>query len=117
MSESKAPTTIVVDGVPFVRADSALDAKKYDGPIKIAVLDRGFVYIGRVSYLASTGLGTCVRLDNAKNIRIWGTTKGLGELRLGPTSKTILDEVGTVTVPLHALISLIDVEQAKWTGF
>jgi hypothetical protein len=56
-----------------------------------------------------------VHITNTRNIRVWGTTKGIGQLINGPLEKTILDYVGTVHVPMHALISLIDVEQAKWT--
>jgi hypothetical protein len=52
----------------------------------------------------------CV-ITNASNIRIWGTTNGLGELVSGPTSKTVLDHVGTVRAPMRAVISIIE---AKW---
>jgi hypothetical protein len=72
----------------------------------IVVLDRGFVYVGDVTCDDQW----CV-IKNAKNIRVWGTTKGLGELVSGPTSKTVLDDVGTVRAPMRAVISLID---AKW---
>ena len=80
--------------------------------IKIAVLDRGFVYVGNVEMKDDFLI-----LTNAKNIRVWGTTKGLGELVSGPTASTKLDKVGTVRVPSRALISLIDVEQDKWNAF
>ena len=100
------PETIKIDDVEYVRADAKT---KCEGDIKIAVLDRGFVYVGRV-----TKEDDFFILRNAKNIRVWGTTKGLGELVSGPLSATKLDEVGTVRVPSRALISLIDVEQAKW---
>ena len=73
----------------------------------IVVLDRGFVYVGDVTF----DVDWCV-IRNAKNIRIWGTTKGLGELVNGPTSQTVLDDVGTVRAPMRAVISLIE---AKWT--
>ena len=73
----------------------------------IVVLDRGFVYVGDVTL----DVDWCV-IRNAKNIRIWGTTKGLGELVNGPTSQTVLDDVGTVRAPMRAVISLIE---AKWT--
>ncbi|MHB1098345.1 MAG: hypothetical protein ACYCZR_02205 [Burkholderiales bacterium] len=99
------PETIKIDDVEYVRRDSATD-----GEIKIAVLDRGFVYIGQVD---ATDPNMLI-LRNAKNIRVWGTTKGLGELVNGPLSGTKLDAVGTVRVPFRALISLIDVEQSKW---
>ena len=54
-------------------------------------------------------------LSRAKNIRKWGTSQGLGELVSGPLPNTVLDNVGTVRVPAKALISLIDVNQLKWT--
>ena len=78
----------------------------------IAVLDRGFVYVGDIEHDGEW----CI-ITNARNIRYWGTERGLGQLALsGPTDKTILDNVGTVRVPARALISLIDTEAAKWTS-
>lgn len=100
------PESIKIDEVEYVRKDSVA---KTDGDIKIAVLDRGFVYVGHVSQD-----GDFIVLKNARNIRVWGTTKGLGELVNGPLSSTKIDKVGTVRVAKHALIHLIDVEQSKW---
>lgn len=102
------PETMMIDDVKYVRADAVPDTK---GDVKIAVLDRGFVYVGRVSYD-----GDFLILSNAKNLRIWGTTKGLGELVNGPLKDTKIDPVGTVRAPLRALISLIDVVESKWSG-
>ena len=76
---------------------------------QIVVIDNGFVHVGDCSM--QDGL-LCI--DNCKNIRVWGTSKGLGELVSGPLSGTKLDSVGTVKAPLRALISLIDVEQKAW---
>jgi len=77
----------------------------------IIVADRGFVYVGDVE-----SDDRFCRISNAKNIRVWGTTNGLGELALnGPTEKTVLDDVGTVRVPHRAVISIIDTDAAKWT--
>ena len=100
------PETIKIDDVEYVRKDSATS-----GDIKIVVLDRGFVYIGHTVID-----GDFVYLTNSSNIRVWGTTKGLGELVSGPLSKTVLDKVGGVKAPLRAVISIIDVEQSKWIG-
>lgn len=97
----------MIDEVQYVRADSIVS--KTEGEIKIAVLDRGFVYIGYVKVE-----GDFYIITHAKNIRQWGTTKGLGELVSGPLNNTRLDKVGTVRVPKAALIHLIDVEQEKW---
>lgn len=79
-------------------------------PIKIVVLDRGFVYVGRVKVD-----GAFVTITDAKNIRRWGTSRGLGELVNGPTKDTKLDPVGIVEAPTRALITLISVEEDKWT--
>jgi hypothetical protein len=101
------PNSIKINEVEYVRKDAQ---KATEGDIKIVVADRGFVYIGRLKMDADF-----VVLTYAKNIRIWGTTKGLGELVSGPLSKTVLDNVGTVRIPIRAVISIIDVEQSKWT--
>jgi hypothetical protein len=116
--EMSKPNVISIDGVNYVREDSIGSAKEVifdkepkvkEGPIKIVVLDKGFVYIGVPDL--KDGL---VTISNAYNIRYWGTTQGLGELRNGPTSKTKIDKVGTVTVPFHALISMIETDNTKW---
>lgn len=101
-----APTTLKIDDVEYIRKDAVLVT---EGDIKIVVLDRGFIYVGHISHEDDF-----IVIKNAKNIRQWGTTKGLGELVNGPLSNTKLDSVGTVCAPMRALISLIDVEQAKW---
>lgn len=59
----------------------------------ICVLDRGFIYVGECSWS-----GDWLTISNAKNIRRWGTTNGLGQLIHGPTKETQLDECGTVRV-------------------
>ena len=48
-----------------------------------------------------------VRINEARNIRRWGTTRGLGELVSGPLANTVLDLVGTVLVPKRAIIAFI----------
>ena len=100
------PDVIKIDEVEYVRKYTQEGCK---GGIKIVVLDRGFVYVGRVEVGSDF-----VTITQAKNIRYWGTSKGLGELVNGPLSGTKLDSVGTVKAPLRALISLIDVEQKAW---
>lgn len=68
----------------------------------IAVLMSGFVYVGHCSVVDGFLL-----ISKARNIRTWGTTKGLSELKSGATSKTILDDAGEVLVPWHSLNHLI----------
>lgn len=108
MSNSK-PDSITIDDVKYVRADSV---KVPTGPIKIFVLDRGFVYVGRV--IDDEDGCNYVRIDNAFNIRYWGTKKGLGELVNGPLKDTKLDQVGTVRIPERSLIHIIEVNQQSW---
>jgi type 1 fimbria pilin len=78
--------------------------------LKIAVLDRSFVYVG----LCHTEDGALV-ITNAQNIRRWGTTGGLGQLAMfGPQGATKLDAAGTVRAPLPAVIHLIDCNADAW---
>jgi hypothetical protein len=76
----------------------------------IVVIDRGFVYQGRV-----TVIGDWVYIENAQNVRVWGTTKGIGELAIsGPTANTKLDKCGSVKTPLRALIALLPCKTQNW---
>lgn len=77
--------------------------------MQIVVLDRGFVYVGEVVTDKDW-----VYVEKTQNIRVWGTEKGLGQLVQGPTSKTVLDPVGSLQAPIRALISLIKVEEKSW---
>jgi hypothetical protein len=77
--------------------------------VAIVILDRGFVYIGQVTIEDDW----CV-IEKAKNIRYWGTTKGLGELANGPLKETKLDNVGIVRAPLRAVISVIEANESAW---
>ena len=79
------------------------------GDVQLVVLDRGFVYVGRVKIEGDF----CI-IRQAQNIRVWGTTNGLGELVSGPTKSTKVDLVGTVRAPLRAVISLIDTKEGAW---
>lgn len=72
--------------------------------VRIAVLQRGWVYIGR-----ATRCGDYVTLKNAACIRYWGTTRGLGELaEEGPTDKTKLDS--SPDVHYHVLTEVMSIE-------
>ena len=80
------------------------------GSKKIVIADKGFVYVGRVT--ESEG---GIIIHDAQNIRRWGTTKGLGELRSGPTESTKHDPYGTVRVPIGSVVSVIDCTgDTKW---
>jgi len=79
--------------------------------LNIVILDRGFVYVGDVEIS-----GDWVIITNAKNVRRWGTSQGLGELAAkGPQPETKLDMGGTIKAPRRALIGLLKCEASKWT--
>lgn len=99
---TNVPTTISIDGVDYVRADSVGPTTPTSSRIVIA--QRGWVFVG-----IYTEDGDNVTLTNAKVIRQWGTTKGLGELALnGPTSKTVLDDAGVVRMHRLAIVATLD---------
>ncbi len=88
---------------------SAIDAAP---PISIAILDKGFVYVGRVSTYSDGSL----IIRGGHNIRTWGTSKGLSELAFdGPiTGKTILDKCPDIFVPSHSVSHLLACDESKW---
>lgn len=94
------PTTITVDNVKYVREDSVA---KTLGPVRIVIADRGWVFVGNCEDHADGS----VTITNCRNIRKWGTSKGLGELIDGPTSSTVADPYGVVkTLPI-AMINVV----------
>ena len=101
---------IKVNGVDYVRKDSVSD-KVYPGDVKIVILQRGWVYIGK--YTQNKDAMMC-ELNNAYCIRKWGTTKGLPELKDGPTKDTVLDPAGKVTFHLLTTIAILDVDGDAW---
>ncbi len=96
---------------------SDVEMKKLKGssncnsPIKIVILQRGWVFVGRFAQQ-----GDKCTLENASCIRQWGTTKGLGELVEGPTKNTVLDNAGTVRFHENGVICMIDVNEEKWSA-
>ena len=107
-----SPRTIRIDDIEYVRKD---DFEITNTTIKIVVLDRGFVYVGKPEiHIGVNGHPDFLLINEAKNIRQWGTTRGLAELVDGPTNKTTLDGTITVWAPLSALLQIIDVNQNQW---
>ena len=86
-------------------------AQRIEHGLQIAVLDRGFIYVGHVATD-----GEWCYITNAWNIRRWGTTRGLGELANGPLPDTKLDPVGSVRMPLRTLQHMIAAEVNGWTS-
>jgi hypothetical protein len=77
---------------------------------KILILQRGWVYVGK-----PTQAGNIITLHDAKCIRIWGTTNGIGELaEKGPLEKTKLDSCPDVRCHVLTTVAIVDCNDAKW---
>jgi hypothetical protein len=104
------PETIKIDEVEYVRKDSV--QPKATGAIRIVILQRGWVMVGRYSQDGSN-----CKLTNASCIRTWGTTRGLGEIAIaGPTSKTVLDKCPDVRFHELTVITTIDCVEGAWSS-
>jgi hypothetical protein len=94
----------MVEGVRYV------PERKATGDIKIVVLQRGHVAVGR---LAKTD--DMCKLAGASIIRRWGTTKGLGEIAFdGPTKSTILDKCPDIEFHILTSILIMDCMEEPW---
>lgn len=105
------PKTLMVNDVKYVREDSITENKNLSKDVRIVILQRGWVAVGRFSQDGSD----CV-LSNASIIRKWGTEKGLGQLVSGPLANTTLDPCGTLRFHELAIVACIDTEVSKWAS-
>ncbi len=94
---------VTIDGQLYVLACDS-------GPIKIVVLERGFVYIGRVNEERDP----VITIHGARSIIRWGTSQHLGELVGGPLHKTKLGAPCTVQCRISQVIHMIEVNQNGW---
>ena len=101
--------TISIDGTDYVRADSVPSKDFSSSPVRIVVLQRGWVVVG---YYAEDG--DRVTIERAKIIRRWGTTKGLGELATGPVSESVLDPAGLVESHRLGVVLTIACDADAW---
>lgn len=99
---------ISINGVTYVQKGSETEVK---GDIKIVILQRGWVMIGRFERV-----GNDCKLHNASVIRTWGTSYGLGELASeGAKLGTKLDKChGVVQFDYLTVVATIDCEESKW---
>lgn len=94
---------LMIDGECWVRARDG-------GPIKIVVLERGFVYVGRVDEEGDP----IVTIHGARCIIKWGTTRHLGQLVAGPLTDTKLGDACTVQCRSSQIVHMIEVDQNGW---
>ncbi len=81
-----------------------------DGGVRIVILQRGWVVVGH--YYRE---GSEVRIEKAAVVRLWGTTRGLGQLATdGPQPNTKLDDCPTVRVHELAVVCSFECAKDKW---
>lgn len=77
--------------------------------VRIVILQRGWVFVGVFSQD-----GPKCSLDNGFNIRLWGTSKGLGELVNGPLENTKLDPIPHTEFHELTIVASLKVNASKW---
>ena len=105
------PESITLDGIEYVRADSVRTAPDLTSEVRIVVLQRGWVVIGRYSED-----GVKVHLADAHVIGRWGTTEGIGQLVDGPTDETRLRWAGWVEAHELGVVLSIAADPEAWKG-
>jgi hypothetical protein len=84
--------------------------EKPSSDVRIVILQRGWVMVGRYSES-----GDECRLTDCSNVRVWGTTKGLGEIAEGgPNGSTKLDKQPVTRFHKLTVIATIDAMESKW---
>lgn len=73
---------------------------------RILVMTNGWVLVGKFD--ADKQL-----LEDAKTIRRWGTSRGLGELKNGPLAQTKLDPLGDIAINNVQVLFSLEVG-GKW---
>lgn len=102
-----AKNKVTIDGITYVKEGSE---EPKDSNIKIVILQRGWVVVGRWSQD-----GDMCKLDNAYTIRTWGTSSGLGQLALeGKQSSTKLDKAGHVEFHILTTVAIMNAREDVW---
>jgi hypothetical protein len=103
---------IQINGVAYVPKGS--ERVQYNGDIKIVILQRGWIMVGRFEKDGSE-----CKLHNASVLRNWGTTKGLGEIaKDGPTSITKIDPTnGLVEFDYLTVVATISCNPVAWAKY
>lgn len=96
--------SVLIDGVRYVR-------EREPSEIKILVLQRGWVVVGRI-----TREGSQVVFSGGHVVRRWGTTAGIGQLaKEGPLPDTVLDQYERGSCHELAIVVEFDCEVGRWS--
>lgn len=90
--------------------DAEMTAEMSMPDIRIVILQRGWVAVG----IFQKGEEGARFLKNASIIRVWGTTKGLGEICPGPNPNTKLDPCGDMAFHEFTIISTMKADAKGW---
>jgi hypothetical protein len=103
---------IQINGVTYIPKNES--KVQYDGEIKIVILQRGWVVVGRFERN-----GSDCKVHDASVIRNWGTTRGLGEIaKDGPTESTKIDPTnGLVEFDYLTVVASISCNQVAWAKY
>jgi hypothetical protein len=84
--------------------------------VRILVLDRGWVVVGRCQ--EPTECGLWIKVRNGRVVRRWGTTRGLEEIaNEGPRTGTQLDDaVAEQSIPVRAIVRVLECKEKPWTA-
>lgn len=87
--------------------------EKSGADIRIVILQRGWVVVGKYRKSHSS-----VTLEGGSVIRVWGTSKGLGEIAFdGPTNTTKLDSIPQTNWHELTEIANIKCNAEKWKNY
>lgn len=81
-----------------------------EGDVVIAVLQRGWVAVGRYSQC-----GVIAELSNGYNIRRWGTSSGLGQLAVeGKQESTVIDRQPLIKFHIREVVMIMSCNSEAW---
>ena len=102
--------TMSINGVEYVKKGS-MKKEEFKGNIKIVILQRGWIMIGRFERN-----GSDCKLHNSYTIRRWGTKNGLGELaEKGKQNETLLDKNnGVVEFDYLTVVASLSCSEEAW---
>lgn len=80
----------------------------------VVMLDRGFVYVGNMSFKYDEAGEPWLVITSAKNITQFAVKKGLGTLRHGPRDGTVTSEWDVIIAPYKDIMFMIRADYAAW---
>lgn len=96
--------TLTINGATYVKVDPNAASE-----VRIVILQRGWVMVGRWGRDGDT-----CHLSDARVIRKWGTSRGLGELVDGPLASTVLDPAGYVEFHVLGVVATLAASESGW---